>query len=324
MPLDRMHESFWEVARQLAPRPGRFEFTTRLALICAVTVLVVEIYQTPDPALTVYVAFFLSRDSRTMSLIIDIVFVALITLLIGFIVLVAMVVINDPMWRAISMSVISIGILFVSSASKLRPLGGTIALIVGYGLDLLGTTPLGIGEVATRSLLYAWLFVGIPAGVSMVVNLLLAPALVYPIKKIACNAGRPLQAFILISVSWPLFYSAARRARIRSPLIASVGGSMGLIEMLQAADFRRDVSRQAVARAIKHSVGQTPPVAVLRRTFCEMWTETYVMSSRSRVHPNPRPDDREQSALMRHGLILVVHPAFALLVEALRDRGSSR
>jgi hypothetical protein len=27
---------------------------------------------------------------------------------------------------------------------------------------------------------------------------------VYPIKKIACNAGRPLQAFILISVSWPL------------------------------------------------------------------------------------------------------------------------
>jgi hypothetical protein len=42
---------------------------------------------------------------------------------------------------------------------------------------------------------------------------------VYPIKKIACNAGRPLQAFILISVSWPLFYSAARRvARIRSPL----------------------------------------------------------------------------------------------------------
>jgi hypothetical protein len=91
---------------------------------------------------------------------------------------------------------------------------------------------------------------------------------VYPIKKIACNAGRPLQAFILISVSWPLFYSAARRAaRIRSPLIASVGGSMGLIEMLQAADFRRDVSRQAVARAIKHSVGQTPPVAALRQNL---------------------------------------------------------
>ncbi|MBV8341637.1 MAG: FUSC family protein, partial [Gammaproteobacteria bacterium] len=33
-----------------------------------------------------------------------------------------------------------------------------------------------LGELATRALLYAWLFVGIPAGVSILVNLLLAPA----------------------------------------------------------------------------------------------------------------------------------------------------
>jgi len=79
------------------------------------------------------------------------------------------------MWRVISMTAISIAILFVASASKLRPLGGTIALIVGYALDLLGTVPLAIGELATRSLLYAWLFVGIPAGISMIVNLLVAP-----------------------------------------------------------------------------------------------------------------------------------------------------
>jgi len=41
---------------------------------------------------------------------------------------------------------------------------------------------------------------------------------------------------------------------------------MGLVEMLQVADFRRDVSRQAVARAIKHSV-ETPPVAALRQNL---------------------------------------------------------
>jgi multidrug resistance protein MdtO len=160
----------------MAPRPGRFELATRLAVICTLTVLVVEIYQTPDAALTVYVVFFLNRDSRTVSLILNCVLVALITLIIGFVLLVAMVVINDPMWRVISMTAISIAILFVASASKLSPLGGTIALIVGYALDLLGTIPLSIGELATRSLLYAWLFVGIPAGLSMIVNLLLAPA----------------------------------------------------------------------------------------------------------------------------------------------------
>ena len=176
MPLERAREGLFPTSCVLWRR-GRagFELATRLAVICALTVLVVEIYQTPDAALTVYVVFFLNRGDRAVSLILNFVLVALITVIIGFVLLVAMVVINDPMWRVISMTAISIGILFVASASKLRPLGGTIALIVGYALDLLGTIPLAIGELATRSLLYAWLFVGIPAGISMIVNLLLAP-----------------------------------------------------------------------------------------------------------------------------------------------------
>ena len=176
MPVERAHEGrFSDIVRLMAPRPGRFELATRLAAICALTVLVVEIYQTPDAALTVYVVFFLNRSDRAISLILNFVLLALITVIISFILLVAMVVINDPMWRVISMTAISIAILFVASASKLRPLGGTIALIVGYALDLLGTTPLAIGELAIRSLLYAWLFVAIPAGISMIVNLLIAP-----------------------------------------------------------------------------------------------------------------------------------------------------
>jgi multidrug resistance protein MdtO len=176
MPLERAREGFFpDIVRLMAPQPGRFELATRLAAISALTVLVVEIYQTPDAALSVYVVFFLNRADRAVSLILNVVLVALITVIIGFVLLVAMAVINDPMWRVISMTAISVAILFIASASKLRPLGGTIALIVGYALDLLGTIPLSIGEVATRSLLYAWLFVGIPAGISMIANLLFAP-----------------------------------------------------------------------------------------------------------------------------------------------------
>jgi multidrug resistance protein MdtO len=175
MSLESARERLFDIVRLLAPQPGRLEMATRLAVTCALTVLVVEIYQTPDQALSVYLVFFLNRADRTASLIIDFLLVALVTVIIGFVLLFAMAVINDPMWRVVSMSAVSIAILFVASASKLSPLGGTIALIVGYGLDLLGTTPLGIGEVATRSLLYAWLFVAIPAGISMIVNLLSAP-----------------------------------------------------------------------------------------------------------------------------------------------------
>ena len=55
-------ESFLEgIGARLAPFPGRLEFAARLALICALATLVAEIYQTPDPALTAYVAFFVMK-----------------------------------------------------------------------------------------------------------------------------------------------------------------------------------------------------------------------------------------------------------------------
>jgi multidrug resistance protein MdtO len=152
----------------------RWEFTTRLALICALTTLVTEIYQTPEPALTAYVAFFLNRPERTLSLIMSVALTLLISIVIAIVFLVAKVVADDPLWRVISIAVISFGLLFLASASKLRPVAGTIALIVGYALDLLGT--IHMGEEATRALLYAWLFVAIPAGVSLIINFVLAPA----------------------------------------------------------------------------------------------------------------------------------------------------
>jgi multidrug resistance protein MdtO len=162
-----------QLIRLLAPQPGRIAFSLRVALICALTVLVTEIYQTPDPALTVYVVFFLNREDRATSIIANVVFLLLMTVIVALIIVVAMMVADDPMWRVVSMTVISFSFLFLASASKLRPIGGIVALIVGYGLDELGIVQQG--ELATRGYLYAWLFIGIPVGVSIVVNFLLAP-----------------------------------------------------------------------------------------------------------------------------------------------------
>ena len=163
-----------ELLRLLAPFPERWEFALRQALICVLTALVVLIYQTPDAALTVYVVFFLNKPDRVMSLILNALFLVVITITIGLVLITTMLVIDAPVWRVASIATISFALLFLTSASKLRPLGTTIALIVGYALDLLGGVH--IPEVATRGLLYAWLFVGIPAGVSIIVNLLMAPA----------------------------------------------------------------------------------------------------------------------------------------------------
>lgn len=162
------------VLRLLGPAPGRLEFAARLALICALTALATEFYRTPDPALTVYVVFFLNRPDRATSVVTTVILLILLTLIIGLVTLVGMAVIDVPLWRAVAIATLSFTLLFLTSASKLRPIGSIIALIVGYGLDELGLAP--GGEIATRGLLYAWLFVATPACISIAVNLLLAPS----------------------------------------------------------------------------------------------------------------------------------------------------
>ncbi len=173
---DEPPRGIWQAlpALVLAPSPARIEFAFRLALICALTALISEIYQTPSPALTIYLAFFLNKPDRTTSLILSLAMTLIISLMIGLLILLAKAVLDVPGWRVATMAAISFAFLFLGSASKLRPLASTLALILAYGLDLLGSAPQG--ELATRALLYVCLFVGMPAGVSLVVNLLIAPA----------------------------------------------------------------------------------------------------------------------------------------------------
>ena len=175
---DRLEQNAREIAGQilrlLAPAPGRLEFAARLAAVCVLTTLVVEIYGTPDPALTVYVAFFMIRPDRASSVVTDLVFVVVMTLAVGLIMLVAAAVGDDMSLRTASIALISFVLLFLASATKLREIGQIVALIVAYGLDLFGSTP--AGEAATRVYLYAWLFVGIPAGASIVWNMLFGPS----------------------------------------------------------------------------------------------------------------------------------------------------
>jgi multidrug resistance protein MdtO len=162
------------VLHRLAPEPGRLAYAARLALICALTVLLVEIYKLPDAALTTYVVFFLNKPDRVTSTILSFVMLLLITIVIGFVFVAALFVVDVPMWRVTAMAVVSFGLLFLTSASKLRPVGSTVALIIAFALDELGSVQ--AGELATRGLFYAWLFVGVPAFASLVVNLLMAPS----------------------------------------------------------------------------------------------------------------------------------------------------
>ncbi|WP_028603239.1 FUSC family protein [Ottowia thiooxydans] len=158
----------------LRPTPGRLEFAFRLTLVCTLSVAVAEWFHTPEVALTAYVGFFLLRADRTTSIVMGMGMLVMASLLIGLVALIANGLIGRPAALLASMTLIAFGLFFLTSASKLAPVGGILALITTYALSLIGMLP--VGELATRALLYAWLMVAIPVGVSTVVNLLIGPA----------------------------------------------------------------------------------------------------------------------------------------------------
>lgn len=158
----------------IAPRPGRGEFALRQGLTCALVTLVVLLLGTPEAAIAVYLVFFLNKSDRTRSVIVNIAIVVVISLVVGLLLVTAMLVLDDAMLRVLAMAVVSIALLFLTAASKLRPVGATLAMVIGFGLDRLGGAP--TGGLATRAILDSWQIVAVPAAVCVVVNLLLAPA----------------------------------------------------------------------------------------------------------------------------------------------------
>ncbi len=165
-----------ELARLiLQPTPGRMEFALRIGVICAATTLAGEMYRMPpELALAVYAVFFVNAPDRARSVILGIAMTLVLTFCLLVILAVALRVMDHPTWKVLSIAILSVGFLFLGTATVIGELAGTITLIVGYGLDTLSRLP--VGDLATRAVFYAWLFVGMPAQVSIVLNLIMAPS----------------------------------------------------------------------------------------------------------------------------------------------------
>src|SRR5262249_33970299 len=164
------HPSLWRLLTE--PSPGRLAFAVRLALVCTLVAVFAEVYKTPEIALTVYVVFFLNKPDRVSSMLLTVAIIVIITVVVGILLLAAQPLLGNPALRVLTMALISFVMMFLSSTSKLKPVASVAALVIAYALDVLGSAPLG--EAATRGLLYLWLFFGIPALISSVVNLLIA------------------------------------------------------------------------------------------------------------------------------------------------------
>jgi multidrug resistance protein MdtO len=215
-------ERAWAALR--ANDPGRLAFALRLTLACCVTALIALWFAIPEPALTVYLVLFLNRPERTTSILLAAVMLGFVSLLIALLFPLVGLLADAPFWRVLAMAALSFGLVWLGSASRLRPFASSTALVTAYVLDLLGSLP--AGELATRGLLYAWLFVAVPAGVSVVVALALAPD---PGRQAGALLARALDAAAdLLDLS-----GKARRGRVQTARRKLLLGMPGLLKASQ-------------------------------------------------------------------------------------------
>ena len=158
------------VADLVDPFPGRLARSLEISIVCMLVVLVSMTFQIPDPALSAYLVFFAAKEDSGLNILMSIVLIVVVTIVIAMTFGLALLTLNAPEGRILVIAAVSFVAFFLGAASKLSPLASTMGLIIAYALDLFGSTPLG--ELTTRGLLYAWLFVSMPMLVFICYNIL--------------------------------------------------------------------------------------------------------------------------------------------------------
>ncbi|MFT8516491.1 MAG: FUSC family protein [Acetobacter persici] len=154
--------------------PGRGTAALRMAAACTVTVLVGEIWQVPDLAVPALVTMALWQKDRVTNVLaglaVNLLFGLIILLMFGLVRLT----LDHPMGLAIATALLSFGFFFLGSASKLKPVAYMLGLVVVYAMIAIGNVP--VGELATRALLYADLFILVPGAVMVCLAPFICPS----------------------------------------------------------------------------------------------------------------------------------------------------
>lgn len=162
----------WQLVTERAP--GRGGNALRVAAACTTTVLVGEIWQVPDIAVPALVTMALWQKDRVTNVLaglaVNILFGVIILMMFGLMHLT----LDHPMGLVIATAVLSFGFFFLGSASKLKPVAYMLGLVVVYAMIAIGNVP--FGELATRALLYADLFILVPGAVMVCLAPLICPS----------------------------------------------------------------------------------------------------------------------------------------------------
>ncbi|GBQ77442.1 fusaric acid resistance protein [Acetobacter malorum DSM 14337] len=246
----------WQLVTERAP--GRGGNALRVAAACTTTVLVGEIWQVPDIAVPALVTMALWQKDRVTNVLaglaVNILFGVIILMMFGLMHLT----LDHPMGLVIATAVLSFGFFFLGSASKLKPVAYMLGLVVVYAMIAIGNVP--IGELATRALLYADLFILVPGAVMVCLAPFICPSPKTILTRTLANHLR-LSAALLRSPEDEQTRDQAE-ALLRD-------GTKGMIMSLKMAGLEKLWRKQDLAslqQAILRSVGV---LAVAHAAACE-------------------------------------------------------
>jgi multidrug resistance protein MdtO len=161
------------LAQELAPREGRGLAAARIAAACTITVAIAMLFRIPLAAYMAYMVFLTSKDDSAATVRMAVAGGVAITLAIIFSLGLAQISFGDPAIRLPAMALTTFLAMFSVRTFALGPISFLAGFIVVTMQSIVDDVP--NPEVFTRTTLWLWVVVVVPAFLTTVTNLLFGP-----------------------------------------------------------------------------------------------------------------------------------------------------
>jgi len=161
------------LAQELAPREGRGLAVARIAAACTITVAIAMLFRIPLAAYMAYMVFLTSKDDTAATLTMAVAGTVAVTLAILFTLGIAQISLGDPAIRLPAMALTTFLAMFSVRTFALGPISFLAGFLVVTMQSIIDDVP--NPEVFTRTTLWLWVVVVVPAFTMTLINLLFGP-----------------------------------------------------------------------------------------------------------------------------------------------------
>jgi multidrug resistance protein MdtO len=161
------------LAQELAPREGRGLAVARIAAACTITVAIAMVFQIPLAAYMAYMVFLTSKDDTAATMTMAVAGTLAVTLAVILTLGLAQISLGDPAIRLPAMALTTFLAMFSVRTFALGPISFLAGFLVVTMQSVVDEVP--NPEVLTRTTLWLWVLVVVPAFTMTLINQLFGP-----------------------------------------------------------------------------------------------------------------------------------------------------